>query len=96
MAAYHSKKRIESWHKLIQSKDYAGFVADLLEHHYDPLYKKSRGPMLRQYADAGLLHCIELPVINQAYFQQNVVPQLLHLASTNHCQHSSHRNSASS
>ncbi|VDK32743.1 unnamed protein product [Taenia asiatica] len=70
LANYHSKKRLESWRKLVQVGDYAAFVAELLEHHYDPLYKKSRGPMLRHLADIGLLHRIEVPVVNRAYFRK--------------------------
>ncbi|VUZ56704.1 unnamed protein product, partial [Hymenolepis diminuta] len=80
LANYHSKKRLESWRGLMQRGDFAAFVAELLEHHYDPLYKKSRGPMLQHFADHGLLHRIELPTISQSYFRLEVVPRLLELS----------------
>ncbi|CDS42005.2 tRNA 2 selenouridine synthase [Echinococcus multilocularis] len=80
MANYHSKKRLESWRKLVRGGDYAAFVAEVLEHHYDPLYKKSRGSMLCHYADMGLLHCIEVPIVDRAYFRKEVIPHLQHLS----------------
>ncbi|VDM31725.1 unnamed protein product [Hydatigera taeniaeformis] len=77
LANYHSKNRLESWRKLARNGDYAAFVAELLEHHYDPLYKKSRGPMLRHFTDMGLLHRVEVPVVSRAYFQKQTLKATL-------------------
>ncbi|KAM7537486.1 hypothetical protein Aperf_G00000072890 [Anoplocephala perfoliata] len=84
LARYHSKELLKFWRTLLHRRDFATFVAEILEHHYDPLYRKSRGPMLHQFADAGLLHRVELSDISRAYFRREVVPQLLEISSHQH------------
>ena len=35
------KEKIQAWFDLIDAKDWATFVADMLETHYDPTYSRS-------------------------------------------------------
>ncbi len=62
--------------------DFASFVAELLQHHYDPLYRKSRGAMLHEFASAGLLHrvAIRCSLTDRAALRREVIPRLLELA----------------
>jgi len=46
----HGAERIEAWQALLAQGDWNGLVADLLEAHYDPAYRRSLG---RNYASAA-------------------------------------------
>ncbi len=46
----HGGQRIAHWNALAQSGSWRGLVADLLQSHYDPAYRRS---MLRNYAGAA-------------------------------------------
>jgi tRNA 2-selenouridine synthase len=41
LTALHSRERVEQWKRQAASGDAAGFVADILESHYDPAYQRS-------------------------------------------------------
>jgi tRNA 2-selenouridine synthase len=49
LAPLHGRERIDHWHALAGRGDWRGLVADLLEAHYDPAYRRS---MFRNYAGA--------------------------------------------
>jgi tRNA 2-selenouridine synthase len=50
LAPLHGRERIERWGELAGAGDWHGLVADLLETHYDPAYRRS---MFRNYAGAA-------------------------------------------
>jgi tRNA 2-selenouridine synthase len=50
LAPLHGRERIERWNDLAGAGDWHGLVADLLETHYDPAYRRS---MFRNYAGAA-------------------------------------------
>uniref|UniRef100_A0A0R3UN53 Rhodanese domain-containing protein n=1 Tax=Mesocestoides corti TaxID=53468 RepID=A0A0R3UN53_MESCO len=89
LETYHGKRRLESWRTMARSRDYDSLVTELLVYHYDPLYRKSRGPMLRTFADAGLLHRIDLPLIDRKYLRREIIPRLIELSrgSNDECAH---------
>jgi len=41
LAPFHSAAQIAHWHSLAASSSWHALVRDLMEHHYDPLYRKS-------------------------------------------------------
>ena len=50
-------QRIDGWLRLIDAGDWDGLIAELLEHHYDPAYRRSRkklfrAPFQRLHADS--------------------------------------------
>jgi tRNA 2-selenouridine synthase len=50
LAPLHGAERIALWKALVAGGNWHGLVADLLESHYDPAYRRS---MLRNYSGAG-------------------------------------------
>jgi tRNA 2-selenouridine synthase len=50
LAPLHGRERIERWNALAGAADWSGLVADLLETHYDPAYRRS---MFRNYTGAA-------------------------------------------
>jgi tRNA 2-selenouridine synthase len=50
LAPLHGRKTIEHWQTLAETGDFPTLVADLLEHHYDPAYRRS---IARNYPRAG-------------------------------------------
>jgi len=49
LRSLHGAERIDAWKALLQRGDWDGLVADLLESHYDPAYRRS---LFRNYRDA--------------------------------------------
>jgi tRNA 2-selenouridine synthase len=43
LAPLLGRRRIDDWKAAIEAAQWPGFVADLLQHHYDPAYRKSIG-----------------------------------------------------
>jgi tRNA 2-selenouridine synthase len=41
LAPLHGRKKIEHWQTLAEAGDFPSLVADLLDHHYDPAYRRS-------------------------------------------------------
>lgn len=41
LSAVHGHAQLERWYSMAQQADWNGFVQSLLEHHYDPLYRRS-------------------------------------------------------
>ena len=42
LAQYRSKSQIDFWYELIDNQQWATFVSEILEHHYDPSYSRSK------------------------------------------------------
>lgn len=57
LAPLHGRERIARWDGLVESGDWTGLVADLLEAHYDPAYRRS---MFRNYAGAASAEVVEI------------------------------------
>ncbi len=51
LAPRYGNDEIDSWQELADAKDWPGFVARVLEAHYDPAYARSRG---KNYAEPSL------------------------------------------
>jgi len=64
----HGAERVERWQRQVAAGDLAGFVADILEQHYDPAYHRSMARNFRRLAEAGdlTLESLEEPVLEQA------------------------------
>nr|VZI03836.1 unnamed protein product [Spirometra erinaceieuropaei] len=82
LSAYHSRSLLESWRSLIRRGDYRGLVASFLRDHYDPHYKQSRGPVLQDYARAGLLFRVPLPRISKDLIRSEILPLLRELTTS--------------
>ena len=57
LAPLHGNERIARWDGLVGAGDWTGLVADLLEAHYDPAYRRS---MFRNYAGAATAEVVEV------------------------------------
>ena len=57
LAPLHGNERIARWDGLVGAGDWAGLVADLLEAHYDPAYRRS---MFRNDAGAATAEVVEV------------------------------------
>jgi tRNA 2-selenouridine synthase len=42
LAPLHPRARIEEWQNWARARDFRALIDGLLDHHYDPLYKKTR------------------------------------------------------
>lgn len=51
----HGREVIERWNKAIDAADWSALVADLLQNHYDPAYRKSMPKNYQRYAQATAL-----------------------------------------
>lgn len=40
---YHARDRVEAWHGMAREGDHRGLAASLIEHHYDPRYRRPGG-----------------------------------------------------
>jgi tRNA 2-selenouridine synthase len=60
LVAMHSRERIEQWKAQAASGDSAGFVADILESHYDPAYRRSTDRNFPHLAEAPRVQLAEL------------------------------------
>ena len=47
-----SAETLARWHALIDARDWPALVAELLERHYDPLYRRSQGKNYAHFAEA--------------------------------------------
>lgn len=47
-----SGETLAHWQALVEARDWPGLVGELLEKHYDPLYKRSQGRNYARFADA--------------------------------------------
>ncbi|KAA0195476.1 hypothetical protein FBUS_10804 [Fasciolopsis buskii] len=84
MSSYHSTKRINQWRSYADQGDFVSLVHSLLRYHYDPLYEKSRNPVMQEAAKHNLLHRIHLPAVDAYTVRSTVIPQLLDLAQCTH------------
>ncbi len=57
LAPLHGRERIDRWNELAGRGNWSGLVADLLEAHYDPAYRRS---MFRNYAGAQSADVLEV------------------------------------
>lgn len=48
----HSHGTLQRWNALVDARDWPGLVGELLEKHYDPLYRRSQGRNYVRYAEA--------------------------------------------
>jgi len=53
----HGAERIDAWKSHLEGGDWDALVADLLENHYDPAYKRS---LFRNYRDAQSATAVEI------------------------------------
>ena len=60
LVAMHSRERIEHWKAQAAGGDSAGFVADILETHYDPAYRRTTDRNFPHLAQAPRVHLAEL------------------------------------
>jgi tRNA 2-selenouridine synthase len=63
LAPLHGRKKIEHWQTLAEAGDFPVLVADLLEHHYDPAYRRS---IARNYPRAGEMPSVAVDGIDPA------------------------------
>ncbi|TAK40799.1 MAG: tRNA 2-selenouridine(34) synthase MnmH [Betaproteobacteria bacterium] len=63
----HGRERIEAWKQLAARGDWRGFVARLLEEHYDPAYRRSAARNFARLPQATILH---LPCAEDMAFAQ--------------------------
>jgi tRNA 2-selenouridine synthase len=61
----HGAERIGQWQEALARGDWNGLVADLLESHYDPAYRRS---LLRNYRDAASAAAVEIGDISREGF----------------------------
>jgi tRNA 2-selenouridine synthase len=65
LAPLHGRERIERWNGLADAGDWHGLVADLLEAHYDPAYRRS---MFRNYAGAASANVVPVREASRGAF----------------------------
>lgn len=56
LKAVHSREQLQHWQEMIERRDFASLVEELLEQHYDPLYSRSMNRHYRRLAQAEQLH----------------------------------------
>ena len=59
----HSREVMNQWETLIQAGDWPGIVRDLLEKHYDPLYRRSQDRNFARQADATVFATDDLSTV---------------------------------
>jgi len=57
---YQPRERIEAWHALATAGDYTGLAEELIEHHYDPRYRRPEA------SDRTEIGVIDLPDMTEA------------------------------
>ena len=65
LRSLHGTERIEGWKALLARGDWDGLVADLLESHYDPAYRRS---LFRNYRDAQRAEAVPVSDITPSGF----------------------------
>jgi tRNA 2-selenouridine synthase len=65
LKSLHGAERIDGWKSLLSRGDWDALVADLLENHYDPAYRRS---LFRNYRDAQDAEAVTVSDITQAGF----------------------------
>lgn len=65
LKSLHGAERIGQWKESLGRGDWNGLVADLLESHYDPAYRRS---LTRNYRDAQSATAVEIRDISRAGF----------------------------
>ncbi|KAF8571997.1 tRNA 2-selenouridine synthase [Paragonimus westermani] len=83
LAKYHPTQRIAQWRSWIDAADFTSLVTGLLQHHYDPLYSKSRKSVMEGARLNGLVHHIPLSSVDACTVRSQLLPRLLSLA----CEH---------
>ena len=63
----HGGDAIDRWKSLVQAGDWRALVADLLDNHYDPAYRRS---MYRNYLGAQAASCVEVSDISRDAFDR--------------------------
>jgi tRNA 2-selenouridine synthase len=56
----HANEAISRWHELIAQGRWPAFVTELLEHHYDPAYRRSMARNFRRLSEARILTADQL------------------------------------
>jgi tRNA 2-selenouridine synthase len=67
LKALHGGEAIERWKALVAGGDWRKLVADLLDNHYDPAYRRS---MYRNYAGAQAASAVAVADISRAAFDR--------------------------
>ncbi len=65
LRSLHGADRIDGWKTLLSRGDWDALVADLLESHYDPAYRRS---LFRNYRDAQSAEAVEVSDITEPGF----------------------------
>ncbi|SAL09970.1 tRNA 2-selenouridine synthase [Caballeronia turbans] len=53
LVALHSRERVAHWHRLIDENARAALFAELIDHHYDPAYRRSNQALYTQLPHAA-------------------------------------------
>jgi tRNA 2-selenouridine synthase len=67
LKALHSKETIARWSAEIDHRDWTALVADLLEHHYDPAYRRAT---LRNFAHLAMAQVLRPQKLDIATLRQ--------------------------
>ena len=53
LVVLHSRERVAHWHRLIDENARAALFAELIDHHYDPAYRRSNQALYTQLPHAA-------------------------------------------
>jgi tRNA 2-selenouridine synthase len=53
LVALHSRERVAHWHRLIDENARAALFAELIDHHYDPAYRRSNQALYTELPHAA-------------------------------------------